>query len=160
MYVSMKIVIVIFILWHCDVLEGGGGLKLNITMTLWFPQIVWTSTLSGNNFYWYFLYYPCTICFHCRPPRFQCTKKLTNWINRNIMWAKLQGSFRVVRGKERSRKKERRWAKLKIHVWCPEPIRFSGLHNFKLSRATWLTRAVVGHFASGYMWWSGFIYFG
>ena len=25
-----------------------GGLKLNVTMTLWFPQIVWTSPLTAN----------------------------------------------------------------------------------------------------------------
>ena len=26
-------------------MEGEGGLKLNVTMTLWFPEIVWTSPL-------------------------------------------------------------------------------------------------------------------
>ena len=29
---------------------GGRGLKLNVTMTLWFPQIVWTSPLIQGAF--------------------------------------------------------------------------------------------------------------
>ena len=43
----MTTVIVIFILQHCDVMEGeGGGLKLYVTMMLWFSQMVWTSPLT------------------------------------------------------------------------------------------------------------------
>ena len=40
----MKIGTEIFILRHCDDM-GPGALKHNITMMLWFPQIVWTSPL-------------------------------------------------------------------------------------------------------------------
>ena len=44
---SIKTVIVILMLWHCEVMDGRrGGLKPNVTMTLWLPQLVWTSPLN------------------------------------------------------------------------------------------------------------------
>ena len=50
---SMKIVIVIFMLWSCDVMEGKGrgwGLKRNITVLLWFPKINLDKPPKCNTF--------------------------------------------------------------------------------------------------------------